>query len=618
MILAFVVVFCLLLPWLVASAEGVFAMNAYNGAAPAGAVGVTLYFTWAELNPSQGVYTWGSIEAQLTLAASSGYPASVMIVPSLSGWYDIDGDGVTEGMYKDCSPAYAGPSRTVPLAGKIMQLPAYDSASWRSALQMFSRAFATRYDGDPRITNITVGLGLDGESHAYKSDYRVYVDRQLGTAYTAAFEKHCKELLTVYAQAFKRTPLFAACNPGGQAFRRELIDNYLILTGIGYKNAGLQIDDPTAWGPGTNTTSGGNYGLWAPMRDLQGVVPLWVESTTGLCTAESVYWALRAAMSWRPAGIDLHKEWFDANPDAIAWANSYLASPERGVWVVFRDREYGAYDPSIPGTSTMYLSGWPDDFTWGIERTSDAPRVLRASLPAECRGQIEGRQARVFDKGLALCVADPITLGTKLRVRVCYLDRQATFGLTIGGQRFELGGEGTRMFQWAELDVVAPARWDGVVSFDGGGTLHMVEILRSGAGPAEVTPTSTMTATPTPTFTATATPTVTYTPSPTETRRPCWSPLPLSWAERWGIRDTASLGLYRIEEYLDWNNDATLIWGNEEQLGTPLSAAFEFTSDAGTPLQCRAFANGIIVVDGAALPEECKNWVAIGWDGEAR
>lgn len=601
-LLATGIVLCLLAPWLIARADapgGIYAMNSFNSV-PGGAMGATLYFTWAELNPSPGLYTWGPLERQL--AAHAGRPVQAMFTVSRSGWY---GDY----LYIVDSAAWAGQTHAIPIAGKTMRLPAYDNEDWRKALQTFVGEFGARYDGDPRISSIVVTTGLDNETHAYKSDYESYVAAALGTGFRPAFERYVKEALVWFDTAFPTTPLYVAANPGGQAFRRDIIRNYLLPLGIGYKNCGLQIDHPTAWGPASYLGSGGNYALWAPMRDLQGLTDLWLESTTGTnATAELVYWSLLMGMAWKPAGIDLHKEYFAANPDAIEWANTYLDDPGHGVWIVFRDAEYGAYSSSVPVTSTMYLSGWPGDFGYGITRTTEATRLLRASLPSACRDQIESRQARQFLDGMTLVVADPATLGRRVTVRVCYLDRNATFTLSIDGQTQTLGGGATRRFTWATWQQDVSASWDGQVRFEGEGTLHMVEITRGGTAPdvATATPVPTFaepdaTATPTPTMTVTptATPTATATASPT----PCPDQLVLDFATRLGIRDTAGEWLYTTEPGLDWLNDPTL----DGTLGAPLSAAFEWG-----PYLCRAHMQGILVID------DCSGQTIIGWDGEVR
>lgn len=569
--------------------RGLYEMNAFNGQVAEGAVGATLFFAWSELNPAAGVYTWGSLEAQLDMHAAKGRQVALLVTVSRSGYY---GDAI----YVDDTPGWVGVTRKVAVGTKTLRLPAYDSAVWRAGMQAFVAELGRRYDGDGRLAHVMIGLGLDGESHAHKSAYETYVVAALGTGYKQAFESYARQCLTWYDKAFTRTALYCAANPGGQAFRKSLI-SYMLALGIGYKNAGLQIDDPTAWGPATYQTAGGNYALYAPMRDLAGALPLWLESTTGLASAESVYWALLLGMSWRPAGIDLHEEWFARNPAAIAWANGYLAEPTRGVWIVLRDREYGSYSPAIPETSSLYLSGWPGDLEYGMTRTSEAVRVLRASLPIECRDQAESRQARTFAESLTLRVAEPGALGPRVTVRLCYLDTAQALTVDVAGFKRQVGGYGTRRFVWAEWQQDV-AGWDGTVSIEGEGTLHMVEMVK--AQPvATSTPTCTMTETPT------FTPTVTATVTPTPTVTPCPARLELSYAERMGIRDTAGEWLYTAEAPLDWQNDATLAHAGE--LGAPLSAAF-----AWGPYCCRAFALGIAVLD------TCGNVACVGWDGEGR
>lgn len=575
-----------LLPVCADAPAGLWQMNAFNGQVAPGAVGATLYFAWGDLNPAQNLYTWGSLEAQIEMHAQAGRPVSLLVTVSRSGWYGGE-------LYVDDSPAWVGATRRVPMAGKTIRLPAYDDSRWQVALQVFIGALGRRYNGDPRIDHVNVSLGLDGESQAYQSAYETYVVAALGSGYRATFERYALASLDWYHAAFGKTPLYAACNPGGQGLRRALIRRMVTL-GIGYGNHGLQIDEPTAWGPTTYETSSGNYGLWAPMRDLRGRVPLWLESTSGTCTPESVYWGLLLGLTWHPTGIDLHREWFAANPDAIAWANGYLNAPDHGVWIAFRDAEYGSYTPGSAVTSAYYLSGWPSDLSYGMARMSAASRVLRASLPLACREQIESRQARQFTGGLTLAVEKPAALGAAVKVRVCYLDTNEPLQIILSGEKRQFGGQATTRFLWAEWQQALRPDWDGIVQFEGGGTLHMVEITRVIGGEAPA-PTETWTLVPT------VTPTVTATCTPTPVVTPCPAALSLTYAERMSIRATAGERLMTLEERLDWENDPTLL--HAKGLGAPLSEAFEAQG-----YTCRAFALGIVVVDG-----RCDTWATVEW-----
>ncbi len=505
--------------------RGVYAMNSFS-TVPLGAMGATIFASWAELNPARNVYTWGSLDYQIEQHAQAGRPVRLMVTVSRSGYYP------PSFLYVDDSPAWIAKTHLVPIADKTMRLPAYDNAEWKAALWSFVAALGAHYDKDMRLTALTIGLGLDAETHAYKSDYEAAVVTALGTGYRASFERYCKEAIVYHHNAFPTLPLFVACNPGGQAFRRDLLKNYMVRFGIGILDAGLDVDNPTAWGPATYLDQGGNYALHAPQRDLHGILPVWFESVTGVVTPESAYWSLLFAISQNPDAIDLHKEWFSANPSAVAWARAYLKDPNRGVWIAFRDAEYGPAIPSIPDTSNMFLSGWPNDFSHGITRETAAPRLLRWDLPVQCQGQQESRQARVFTGTSILHVTDPAALGTRVTMRTCYLDGANNFSLAFvsangeSSSGIQYTGQGTNRFVWVEYTIVLPDGWDGAIEIGGSCVLHMIELVKESLPTPTVT-TGTATWTPTetlrPTLTATSTSTPTHTPTETPTSTPASS-----------------------------------------------------------------------------------------------
>ena len=592
-------------------------MNGFN-AVEYPADGATVFFPWAALNPAAGIYNFGGLEYQLAQKAAGGYTTSVMITVSRTGF---EGKNI----YIRDWPLFAGYPHLVPVGTQTLVIPPYERDIWRLAMYTFVEEFANRYADDPRISSITIGVGLDGETQPFQDQYSGIVADVLGGNFIASFRSYTKAMLVRYRHEFPNMILFCANNPGGQAFRKDLTIHYLIPFDIGIKNAGAMIDNPTAWGAGDIHTSGGNLAIWRPAYDTRGLIPLAIESQTGVQTAESVYWACLAIMDARPTVVDLHKEWFDKNPEAIASLKELMLNPDQFAVIAFRDDEYGPYFPStVPSDSKFYLSGMPGDFTWNMDQSSGGTRVWRKDLPVECRDQVESRQARQFDNAQFRMTS---TLRGVILFRVCYLDTNVPMTIIVSGAKVQLGGRGTNRFVWEIWAATVPNNWDGLIELEGAATLHMIKVktLDSTATPTPATtetPMPTPTATKTPTFTATVTPTatptftVTITPTPTPTRV-CWEPLPLSYADRLSIRDTAWNWRGANDEILDWLNDQTLIRGGDENLGMPESCALNYESEDGRELLIRAFANGIIVVHDAEPNDICKNWAVVRWNAEA-
>lgn len=520
---------------------GIWQMNAFNGAVESGAEGATLFAPWSQVNPASGQYSWGSLDRQIAMHVEAGRPVGIMVTVSRTG--------AAPTLCIDDTPPWVAASLAVPVQGGRLQLPAYQSAAWQAALRGMIVALGQHYAADNRVSHVVIGIGLDGESQAYRSDYEASVQSALGSDYRAAFEKYALASLSWYRKALPSKPLYAAVNPGGQGLRKQLIRKMLDL-GIGYKNCGLAPDWPTAWSYNDCMYVGGNYGLWAPMRDLRGRLPIWLESVSGVVNAESVYWSLLLGLSWKPCGIDLHREWFAANPEQICWANAYLNEPDRGAWIVLRDAEYGPYATGVGSTSAYYLSGWPGDLEYGIIRASTAPVLRRNELPTESWEQPESRQARKLAGAMQFTVAHPETLGEQLEIHLSALS-EGTLEVQPWGYRPSPKEVGRRFEHYCWKQSV-PLDWDGRVSIQGYGALHKLEILRASA----------------------------------ETQAPPALHSVPDGAERIAIRDMAGaqLGAVAIEAG-DWNDELLAEAG---ELGAPLTGPFAYAGFA-----CRGFCHGI-------------------------
>jgi len=590
----------------------IYVMHGFSG----GADRVTLFATWASLNPSRGRYDWTRLDAYV----AQHQAVSLMVTTQRSGYYGND-------IYIDDTPGWVGGTRRIAVGDKMLVLPAYDSAAWQKAYRDFVAAFGAHYDDNPKIIAVTVGMGLDGETHAYKRGTYGDIVNEALPGYLPAFEKYGKECVVWYANAFPKTRLYCANNPGGQAFRKALL-GVMIQYHVGIKNAGLQVDNPTGWGPNTYETPGGCYPIWGPAKDLGGTLGLWIESQSGNVNKESVHWAILYALPFKPDAIDLHKEWFDYD---LAWAREYMQSPP-GVWVVFRDDEYGPYFSNIAPDSKYYLSGRPGDFEFGLRNSTDAVRVWRKDLPETCHYQVESRQVRQGEFVLDADIAGRL-------VRVCYLDTDAPIEIRSGQESHTFGGGGSGRMLWHEHTFDAPA----YAMYISESTLHMVELLAAPTPTA--TPSATATDTPTSTPSATATETVTPSATPTAvvsktettatptisktetvapitatpTAKPCWARENFTWNERQNIVLQGYRELWRLEENIDPWNDPTIILGNDEKLGAPATQAYTVIGDDGCELLCRGYTDGIIVIKLKDNPKDgCRDWTVVLWDGSQR
>jgi hypothetical protein len=100
-------------------------------------------------------------------------------------------------------------------------------------------------------------------------------------------------------------------------------------------------------------------------------------------------------------------------------------------------------------------------------------------------------------------------------------------------------------------------------------------------------------------------------PNPTPTRICERGFLQLDFSTRMSIRDSMRPFAFKLEEVLEWDSDPTLIYGIRLFSSMPQGKAFTFVTSMGTIYQCRAYVDGIIVVDECASP--CQVAVIL-WD----
>lgn len=142
-----------------------------------------------------GTYNWTQLETQLNTIAGRGhqavfrfyldYPGKASGIPAY-----LTGSGLTTRSYSDYENRGASVS------------PNYDDPRLVSALENFIAAFGTRYDGDPRIGFIQMGLlGFWGEWHTFPHSGDAGKENWFASAATQ------KRILEGYTKAFKKTKL---------------------------------------------------------------------------------------------------------------------------------------------------------------------------------------------------------------------------------------------------------------------------------------------------------------------------------------------------------------------------------------------------------------------------
>lgn len=182
--------------------HGLVEFNQNNGstnAANTTIVATTLMYQWSEFNPSEGTYDFSKLEADLT--AWTGKQAIVRV--STSGWEKWFPKS------KMWSPEWVqqkGAKFVKTDDGSIK--PVYWDKTFLSAYAAFVTAFGEKYNLDPRILAIEMGIGDGGETKVdtHQTSDRLKLWKNAGYTDQIWFET-IKQIIQMYKAAFPTTPL---------------------------------------------------------------------------------------------------------------------------------------------------------------------------------------------------------------------------------------------------------------------------------------------------------------------------------------------------------------------------------------------------------------------------
>ncbi len=162
------------------------------------------YLPLKDLQSGESEFTWEKLDAQLNAIAARGHQAVFRIYLD----YPDTEYGVPTFLAQVGKHSYTDNGNGL---HHTSFSPNYEDPALRRALTHFIAAFGKRYDGDPRIGFLTLGLlGFWGEWHTYPHDWFASVEVQ-------------NEVLDAYEKAFPRTKLLMRePKPGTNAASRHL------------------------------------------------------------------------------------------------------------------------------------------------------------------------------------------------------------------------------------------------------------------------------------------------------------------------------------------------------------------------------------------------------------
>jgi len=163
--------------------------------------GTTLTFEWARLEPEPGQFDWSAVDQAIAPWAAAGKRVILRVSAGGEAAWGAEAADATPGwVYAKGVPAVHDDGSTLPVYWNPTYLSDYDA---------FIAAYAARYDGDPAVSFVEMGIGDGGETlpdtqegstdHLAQWALHGYTD----AVWLATIEK----IATTFREDFRRTPV---------------------------------------------------------------------------------------------------------------------------------------------------------------------------------------------------------------------------------------------------------------------------------------------------------------------------------------------------------------------------------------------------------------------------
>lgn len=199
--------------------------------------GAEIITSWAQVEPSPGVYDWSLIDQAAALWAAQGKRIAIR-VQSLT----VQGDGF--------------PSWLSTVGAQIitdhngLKAPVYWDPIYLAQLHSMIDALAARYDGDARVLWVQAAVGVWGETKVQDDINSTHLPPAVtqpwfNAGYTdAVWFATIQKIVGYYLAAFHKTPLVTALAhgfvDGSKGYTQETITGWLTAHGVGTQDDGLR------------------------------------------------------------------------------------------------------------------------------------------------------------------------------------------------------------------------------------------------------------------------------------------------------------------------------------------------------------------------------------------
>lgn len=186
------------------AARGVFLFPGQKNPADAtkpGVAGADLLFNWKDLEPAEGSFDWQVIDSAMQPWLAAG---KLVILRVHTATRASTGQHIVQ-----ATPQWvfdAGARSVTEIDGSV--LPVYWDPIFQQKYAAFIQAFAARYDGNPHILCIQIGMGIGGETIAdsIPNPNKVQLWQRVGYSNQTYLES-IGAVVNLYKAAFHKTPL---------------------------------------------------------------------------------------------------------------------------------------------------------------------------------------------------------------------------------------------------------------------------------------------------------------------------------------------------------------------------------------------------------------------------
>lgn len=196
--------------------------------------GADLEWSWAQIEPVEGQYDWTKVDRDISAWTSLG--KSVILRFSTGG--QLKWSGSVDGSY---TPPWVFDTYGVPRVTEIngTVFPEYWNPLFLQKLTDFVNAASARYDNNPYVTAVEIGIGQGGETEPDGTASRN--PNQLGLwqpyGYTnALWWQTIQQIVNIYEAAWKHTPLAIMATStflqSDKAYTRALVEKYAVKEGL--------------------------------------------------------------------------------------------------------------------------------------------------------------------------------------------------------------------------------------------------------------------------------------------------------------------------------------------------------------------------------------------------